>query len=94
MEDTELTCSLLEEDERNMAIVKKGQVVFGSRKRGIGPFFRAVQRKGNNLHNAAADNRIMWLAARLWPFEEPAESCQEPSQLLTALESLFAEGEQ
>jgi len=94
MEDIELTRSLLEEDEWNTVIVREGQVGFGFRERGIVPFLRAVQRKGNSLHNAAADDRIMWLAAGLWPLEKRAESYREPSQLLTALQSLFAEGEQ
>jgi hypothetical protein len=30
----------------------------------------------------------------LCPFEKLAESCQKPSQLLAALQSLFAEGDQ
>jgi hypothetical protein len=94
MEDIELTCSPLEEDERNMATVRKGLVVLGCGKRGIGAFLRAVQRKGNDLHNAAADDCTIWLAAGLCPFEERVESRQEPCQLLTALQSVFAEGEQ
>lgn len=93
MEDTELTRWLPEEDERNMAIVREGQVVFGSRERGIAPFFQAARTKGNSLHNAGRDDRIMCLAAGLCPFQMLAGGCRKPSELLAALQSLFGEGD-
>jgi len=141
MEDIDLARSLLEEDKWNLVIVKKGRVLFGSRERGIVPFFQAVQSIGKGLHNAAAADRIVGLAVAmlclharitsvyagivsqgaldmlkkngvavdskntvthvsncdgtdLCPFEKLAESCRKPSQLLAALESLFAKGDQ
>jgi len=141
MEDIDLARSLLEEDKWNLVIVKKGRVLFGSRERGIAPFFQAVQSIGKDLHNAAAADRIVGLAVAmlclharitsvyagivsqgaldmlkkngvavdskntvthvsncdgtdLCPFEKLAESCRKPSQLLAALESLFAKGDQ
>jgi hypothetical protein len=141
MEDTDLARSLLEEDKWNLVIVKKGQVLFGSKDRGIAPFFQAVRSIGKSLHNAAVADRVVGLAVAmlcvharvgsvyagivsqgafdmlkrngvtvdgrsivphisncdgtdLCPFEKLAESCQKPSQLLTALESLFEEGDQ
>lgn len=141
MEDIDLARSLLEEDKWNLVIVKKGRVLFGSRERGIAPFFQAVQSIGKGLHNAAAADRIVGLAVAmlclharitsvyagivsqgaldmlkkngvavdskntvthvsncdgtdLCPFEKLAESCRKPSQLLAALESLFAKGDQ
>ena len=141
MEDIDLARSLLEEDKWNLVIVKKGRVLFGSRERGIAPFFQAVQSIGKGLHNAAAADRIVGLAVAmlclharitsvyaaivsqgafdmlkkngvavdstntvthvsnydgtdLCPFERMAGSCRKPSQLLAALESLFAKGDQ
>jgi len=141
MEDIDLACSLLEQDKWNLVIVKNGQVLFGSRERGIAPFFQAVQSIGRGLHNAAVADRIvgsavamLCLHARvrsvyagivsqaafdmlkkkgvavdsrttvlhisnydgtdLCPFEKLAESCRKPSQLLTALQALFAKGEE
>jgi len=141
MEDMDLARSLLEADKWNVVIVKKGRVLFGSRERGIAPFFQAVQSIGKGLHNAAVADRIVGLAVAmlclharvryvyagilsqgaldmlekkgvavnckttvphisncdgtdLCPFEKLAESCQEPSQLLAALQSLFAKGDQ
>ncbi len=141
MEDIDMARSLLEEDGWNLAIVKKGQVLFGSKDRGVAPFFQAVRSIGNGLHNAAVADRVVGLAVAmlcvharvgsvyagivsqgasdmlrrkgvtvdgrsivphisnrdgtdLCPFEKLAESCQNPSQLLTALESLFAESDQ
>jgi len=141
MEDTDLARSLLEEDEWNLVIVKKGQVLFGSKDRGIAPFFQAVRNIGKGLHNAAVADRVVGLAVAmlcvharvgsvyagtvsqgasdmlekegiavdgkstvphifnrdgtdLCPFEKLAQSCQKPSQLLAALESLFDEGDQ
>ncbi|HJX69425.1 MAG TPA: DUF1893 domain-containing protein [Dehalococcoidia bacterium] len=140
MEDINLARSLLEEDKWNLVIVKKGQVLFSSRERGIAPFFQAVRSIGKSLHNAAVADRVVGLAVAmlclharvssvyagivsqaafdmlkkkgvavdsrstvphisnydgtdLCPFEKLAESCQKPSQLLAALESLFGEGE-
>jgi len=140
-EDINLARSLLAEEKWNLVIVKKGQVLFSSRERGVAPFFQAVQSKGESLHNATVADRIVGLAiamlclhARiasvyadiasqraldmlkgkgvtvsnkntvpyisnydgtdLCPFEKLAGSCQKPSQLLAALQSLFAEGDQ
>jgi len=141
MEDIDLARSLLEDDKQHLVIVKKGQVLFSSRERGIAPFFQAVQSIGKGLHNAAVADRIVGLAVAmlclharvasvyggiasqraldmlkkkrvavssgntvlyisnydgtdLCPFEKLAESCRKPSQLLTALQALFAEGGQ
>jgi hypothetical protein len=141
MEDIELARSLLEEEKWNLVIVKRGQVLFSSRERGIAPFFQAVNSIGASLHNAALADRIvgsavamLCLQARitsvyagivsqgaldilkgervtisskstvpyisnydgtdLCPFEKLAGSCQGPSQLFAALQSLFAEGDQ
>jgi hypothetical protein len=141
VKDIDLARSLLEEDKWNLVIVKKGQVLFGSKDRGIAPFFQAVRSIGKGLHNAAVADRVVGLAVAmlcvharvgsvyagivsqgasdmlkrkgvtvdgrsvvphisnrdgtdLCPFEKLAESCQKPSQLLTALESLFEEGDQ
>jgi hypothetical protein len=141
MEDIDLARSLLEEDKWNLVIVKKGRVLFGSRERGIAPFFQAVQSIEKGLHNAAVADRIVGLAVAmlclharitsvyadiashaaldmlkkkgvvvasknivshisnydgtdLCPFEKLAGSCQKPSQFLTALQSLFAKGDQ
>lgn len=141
MEDIDLARSLLEENEWNLVIVKKGRVLFGSRERGIAPFFQAVQSIGKGLHNAAVADRVVGLAVAmlclharvsyvyadivsqgaldmlvnkgvavdrqstvphisnydgtdLCPFEKLAKSCQKPPQLLAALQSLFAQGEQ
>jgi phosphatidylglycerophosphatase A len=65
MEDIDLARSLLQEDKWNLVIVKKGQVVFGSRERGIGPFYQAVQSIGRGLHNAAVADRIVGLAVAM-----------------------------
>ncbi|MGA2670155.1 MAG: DUF1893 domain-containing protein [Dehalococcoidia bacterium] len=141
MEDIDLARSLLKEEQWNLVIVKKGQVLFSSRERGVAPFFQAIQSMGKSLHNAAVADRIVGLAVAmlclyariasvyagiasqgaldmlkekrvtvnsqsvvpyisnydgtdLCPFEKLAGSCQKPSQLLAALQSLFAEGEQ
>ncbi|MDH4067983.1 MAG: DUF1893 domain-containing protein [Dehalococcoidia bacterium] len=140
MEDIDLARSILEEDKWNLVIVKKGRVLFGSRERGIAPFFQAVQSIGKSLHNAAVADRIVGLAVAmlclhvrvrsvyagivsqeafdmlkkmgvaidskntvahisnydgtdLCPFEKLAGSCQKPSQLLAALESLLGKGD-
>jgi hypothetical protein len=139
--DIDLARSLLEEGKWNLVIVKGGRVLYSSRERGIGPFFRAVQSMGTSLHNAAMADSIMGSAVAmlclyaritsvyagilsqqaldvlkgqgviisskstvpyisnndgtdLCPFEKLAKSCQGPSQLFAALQSLFAEGEQ
>jgi hypothetical protein len=66
MEDIELARSLLEEDKWNLVIVKEKQVLFSSRERGVAPFFQAVQRMCQFLHNAAVADCIVGLAvARL-----------------------------
>ena len=140
-EDIELARSLLEGEQWNLVIVKRGQILFSSRERGVAPFFQAVQSIGKSLHNAAMADRIVGLAVAmlclharissvyasiasqgaidmlknkgvtvssknivpyisnydgtdLCPFEKLAGSCQKPSQLLAALQSLFAEGDQ
>ena len=140
MEDIELARSLLEEEKWNLVIVKRGQILFSSRERGVAPFFQAVQSMGKSLHNAAVADRIVGLAVAmlclharitsvyasiasqgaidmlknkgvtvssknivphisnydgtdLCPFEKLAGSCQKPSQLFAALQSLFAEGD-
>ncbi len=141
MEDIDLARSLLDEDRCNLVIVKKGRVLFGSRERGIAPFFQAVQSIGRGLHNAAVADRVVGSAVAmlclhtrvksvyagivsqgafdmlkkkgvavdskntvphisnydgtdLCPFEKLAESCRKPSQLMAALQSLFAKGDQ
>jgi hypothetical protein len=141
MEDIDLARSLLEEDKWNLVIVKKKRVLFGSKERGIVPFFEAVKAIGKGLHNAAVADRVvgsavamLCLHARvnsvyggimsqgafdmlkkegvavdsknavshisnydgtdLCPFEKLAGSCQNPSQLLAALQTLFAKGGQ
>ena len=141
MEDIELARSLLKEKKLNLVIVKGRRVLFSSKEGGVAPFFRAVQKMENNLHNAAVADRIVGLAVAmlclhvriasvyadivsqgaldmlnkqgvtissnsvvphisdydgtdLCPFEKLAQSCQEPSLLLAALQSLFAEGGQ
>ena len=138
-EDIDLARSLLEKGRWNLIIVKKGQVLFRSRERGIAPFFEAVQSIDKSLHNAAVADRVVGLAVAmlcvdahiasvyadvasdaaldmlqkngvvvdagnivshisnadgtgLCPFEKLAGSCQTPSQLMTALQSLFAKG--
>jgi hypothetical protein len=65
MEDINLARSLLEEDKWNLVIVKKGQVLFGSRERGIAPFFQAVRSIGKGLHNAAVADRVVGLAVAM-----------------------------
>jgi len=141
MGDIDLARSLLEKDKWNLVIVKKGQVLFRSRERGIAPFFQAVQSAGKSLHNAAMADRIVGLAVAmlclhahitsvyadiascaaldmlqkkgvdvdarntvshisnsdgtdLCPFEKLAGSCRRPSELMAALQSLFAKGDQ
>jgi hypothetical protein len=141
MEDIDLARSLFEEDKWNLVIVKKGRVIYGSKERGIAPFFQAVQSMGKSLHNAAVADRVVGLAVAmlclhagvrfvyagivsqgafdmlekngvvidsrntvtnisnydgtdLCPFEKLAQSCRRPSQLLAALQSLFAKGDQ
>jgi len=141
MEDIDLARSLLEKGRWNLIIVKKGQVLFRSKERGIAPFFEAVQSIGKSLHNAAMADRVVGLAVAmlcvhahiasvyadvasraaldmleqkgvvvnagdtvshisnadgtdLCPFEKLAGSCRKPSQLMTALQSLFAKGDQ
>jgi hypothetical protein len=141
MEDIDLARALLEKDKWNLIIVKKGQVLFHSRERGIAPFFEAVQSIGKGLHNAAMADRIVGLAVAmlclharittvyadlasrgaldmlrkkgvivdarntvshisnsdgtdLCPFEKLAGNCEKPSQLMAALQSLFAKGDQ
>jgi hypothetical protein len=65
IEDIDLARSLLQEDKRSLVIVKKGQVIFGSRERGIAPFYQAVQRVGKGLHNASVADRIVGLAVAM-----------------------------
>jgi hypothetical protein len=140
-EDIDLARSLLRKGRWNLIIVKKGQVLFRSRERGISPLFHAVESIGKSLHNAAMADRIVGLAAAmlclhahivsvyadvasnaaldmlqsngvfvdardavshisnvdgtdLCPFEKLAGSCQKPSQLITALQSVLAKGDQ
>ena len=140
MEDIDLARSLLEEEKWNLVIVKRGQILFSSRERGVAPFFQAVQSMKKSLHNAAIADRIVGLAVAmlclyarvasvyagiasqgaldmlkrkgvtissknavpyisnydgtdLCPFEKLARDAGEPSQLLAALQSLFAEGD-
>ena len=57
--------SLLEEGKWNLVIVKGGRVLYSSRERGIGPFFRAVQSMGTSLHNAAMADSIMGSAVAM-----------------------------
>ena len=64
-EDIDLARYLLDESKLSLVIVKKGQVLFSSRERGIAPFFQAVQSIGRGLHNAAAADRIVGLAAAM-----------------------------
>ncbi len=141
MEDIDLARSLLEGESWNLVIVKEGQILFNSRERGIGPFFQAVQNRGNSLHNAAVADRIVGLAVAmlclharissvyadiasqraidmlrdegvvvtskstvphisnydgtdLCPFEKLAAGCPKPSQLLSVLQSILAQGDQ
>jgi hypothetical protein len=141
VEDLDLARSLLDKDKWNLVIVKKGQVLFRSRERGIAPFFHAIQILGQSLHNAAMADRIVGLAVALLcldaqiasvyadvasnagldmlkkngvivdakrtvshisnsdgtdlcPFEKLAGSYQKPSELMAALQSLFAKGDQ
>ena len=141
MDDIDLALSLLEKDKWNLVIVRKGQVLFRSRERGIAPFFEAVQSIGKSLHNAAIADHIVGLAVAmlcvhvqiasvyadlasnagldmlkkngvivdatntvpnisnadgtdLCPFEKLAGSCQKPSQLMAALQSLLAKGDE
>ena len=65
MEDIDMARSLLREDKWNLVIVKKGQVLFGSRERGIAPFFQAVRSIGQDLHNAAVADRVVGLAVAM-----------------------------
>jgi len=65
MEDIELARSLLEEEQWNLVMVKKGQVLFSSKESGIAPFFQAVRSMGKSLHNAAVADRIVGLAVAL-----------------------------
>src|SRR4030043_1650796 len=65
MEDINLARSLLEEDKWNLVIGKKGRVLFGSRERGIAPFFQAVRSIGKGLHNAAVADRVVGLAVAM-----------------------------
>jgi hypothetical protein len=65
MEDIDLARSLLEEDRWNLVIVKKGRVLFGSRERGITPFFEAVKSIGKGLHNAAVADRVVGSAVAM-----------------------------
>jgi hypothetical protein len=65
VEDIDLARSLLEEDESNLVIVKKGRVLFSSGESGIAPFFEAVQSIGNGLHNAAVADHIVGLAVAM-----------------------------
>jgi hypothetical protein len=62
MEDIDLARSLLQEEKWNLVIVKRGQVLFSSRERGIAPFFQAVQSLGKTLRSAAIADRIVGLA--------------------------------
>jgi hypothetical protein len=54
-----------------------------------------LQRKGMSVNNK---NVVPYISnydgTDLCPFEKLAGSCRKPSQLLAALQSLFAEGEQ
>jgi len=65
MEDIDLARSLLEDDKQHLVIVKKGQVLFTSRERGIAPFFQAVKNMGRDLHNAAVADRIVGSAVAM-----------------------------
>ena len=65
MEDIDLARSILEEDKWNLVVVKEGRVLFGSKERGIAPFFQAVQSIGKGLHNAAVADRIVGLAVAM-----------------------------
>jgi len=65
VEDIDLARSLLEKDKWNLVIVKKGQVLFHSRERGIAPLFHSVQSIGRGLHNAAMADRIVGLAVAM-----------------------------
>jgi phosphatidylglycerophosphatase A len=65
MEDIDLARSLLEEEKWNLVIVKRGQVLFSSKERGVAPFFQAVQSIGKSLHNAAVADRIVGSAVAM-----------------------------
>jgi hypothetical protein len=65
MKDIDVAHSLLEKERWNLVIVKKGQVFFTSREQGVAPFFGAVQRMGESLHNAALADRIVGSAVAM-----------------------------
>ena len=65
MEDIKQARSLLEEEKLNLVIVKRGQVLFSSRERGIAPFFQAIQSMDESLHNAAVADQIVGLAVAM-----------------------------
>ncbi len=65
MEDIDLARSLLEEEKCNLVIVKKGDILFSSKERGIASFIQAIQRLGKGLHNAAMADRIVGLAVAM-----------------------------
>lgn len=65
MEDIDLARSLLEKEEWNLVIVKKGQVLVSSRERGVAPLFRAVEGIGKGLHNAVLADRIVGSAVAM-----------------------------
>ena len=92
MEDIELARSLLEEERRNLVLVKGGQVLFSSRESGVAPFFQAIQSMGESLHNAAVADRIVGLAVAMLCLHARINSVYADIASQAALDMLEEEG--
>ena len=92
MEDIELARSLLEEERRNLVMVKGGQVLFSSRESGVAPFFQAVQSMGESLHSAVVADHIVGSAVAMLCLHARINSVYADIASQGALDMLKEEG--
>lgn len=63
--DLELAKQKLTEEDLSLVIVKKGKVLFGTKKQGITGFLEAIERLGKKLVEASAADKIVGVAAAM-----------------------------
>ncbi|HDQ05595.1 MAG TPA: DUF1893 domain-containing protein [Candidatus Bathyarchaeota archaeon] len=63
--DLEIAKSKLIEEDLSLVIVKKGKVIFETKKQGIGGFLQAIEKLDKNLVAASAADKIVGVAAAM-----------------------------
>jgi hypothetical protein len=64
-QDLEFAKSKLIEEDLSLAIVKKGKVIFETKKQGIGGFLQAIEKLDKDLVAASAADKIVGVAAAM-----------------------------